>query len=106
VGATGISISTDTNFKSTFAAKLATGAVRVTDAHPAGAYTVTVRAFNGAVSINKTFQLVVQPGTACTGVSTFTNAPDVSVDTIPISVAIGVIDGQVTWLLSTMAQAP
>ena len=63
--AASINVSTDTNFKGTFAADPATGVVRVTDAHPAGVYTVTVKAFNGALSINKTFQLTVQTGTAC-----------------------------------------
>src|ERR1700687_5594963 len=63
--ATSINISTATDFKGTFSADPATGVVRVTNAHPAGLYTVTVRAFSGIVSVTKTFALTVQPGTAC-----------------------------------------
>src|SRR2546428_13614295 len=44
---TSINISASTNFKGTLAGDPTTGVVRVTDAHPAGTYTVTVRAFDG-----------------------------------------------------------
>ena len=40
-----INVSTNTNFNGTFAASPTTGRVIVTDAHPAGNYTVTVKAF-------------------------------------------------------------
>ena len=84
---TSLNVSTSTNFKGTFAADPATGIVRVTNAHPAGTYTVTVRAFdNGGIDTTKTFTLTVTTGTAC-GPS-FTNAADVSVG-YPESVAIG-----------------
>ena len=86
---TGINVSTSTNFKGTFAADPATGVVRVTNAHPAGAYTVTVTAFGGGASTSKTFTLTVQQGTACAGASVFTNAANVSAGTAPQSVAIG-----------------
>jgi hypothetical protein len=89
-GATSINVSTDTNFKGTFAANPATGIVRVTDAHPAGTYTVTVTAFNSVgVTTTQTFQLTVQQGTACSGVFTFANAADASSGSDPQSVAIG-----------------
>src|SRR5438105_13139561 len=39
---TSINVSTSTNFKGTLAGNPATGVVRVTDAHPAGTYIVTV----------------------------------------------------------------
>src|ERR1044071_6230830 len=42
---TSIQVSTNTNFKGTFAASPTTGVVTVTDAHPAGNYPVTVTAF-------------------------------------------------------------
>ncbi len=88
-GATSINVSSSTNFKGTFSAGAATGVVRVTDAHPAGTYTVTVTAFNGSVSVTKTFTLTVQTGTSCAGASIFTNNGDSSVGTNPNSVAIG-----------------
>ncbi|HSE26109.1 MAG TPA: FG-GAP-like repeat-containing protein, partial [Pyrinomonadaceae bacterium] len=87
--AANINVSTDTNFKGTFAADPATGVVRVTNAHPAGTYTVTVKTFNGPLSVTRAFTLTVQTGTACNGVSLFTNAADSSVGSHPISVAIG-----------------
>jgi hypothetical protein len=76
--ASGINVSTSTNFKGTFAADPATGVVRVTNAHPAGAYTVTVTAFGGGASTSTTFTLTVQQGTACAGASVFTNAADLT----------------------------
>src|SRR5207253_1461263 len=42
-----INVSTSTNFKGKLEGNPGTGTVRVTDAHPAGAYTVTVTAFDG-----------------------------------------------------------
>ncbi|MCA1602827.1 MAG: hypothetical protein LC776_14740 [Acidobacteria bacterium] len=45
-GATSINVATDSNFKGTFVANPITGVVRVTNAHPAGSYTVTVKAFD------------------------------------------------------------
>src|SRR5262245_40450381 len=58
---TRISVSTSTNFKGTFTADPATGAVRVTDAHPSGTYTAKVWGFNSdGVSTTKTFTLKVQ----------------------------------------------
>ena len=57
---TSINVSTSTNFKGTLEGDPATGVVRVTDAHPAGTYTVTVTAFNGAgLTATKTFTLTV-----------------------------------------------
>jgi hypothetical protein len=90
VNTTSINVSTSTNFKGTFSADPATGVVRVTNAHPAGTYTVTVTAFNGpVVNTTKTFTLTVQTGTACAGASIFTNAADSNVGSGPASVAIG-----------------
>src|SRR5438874_2288906 len=56
---TSINVSTNTNFKGTFAASPTTGVVTVTDAHPAGAYTVTVTAFGPGGTTTKTFTLTV-----------------------------------------------
>ena len=85
-----INVSTNTNFKGTFAADPATGVVRITDAHPLGTYTVTVRAFeSGGLSVTKTFTLTVQASTACLVTPAFTNAADSAVGDAPQSVAIG-----------------
>src|SRR5262249_1491127 len=43
---TSINVSTSTDFQGTLEANPATGVVCVTDAHPAGTYTVIVRAFD------------------------------------------------------------
>jgi hypothetical protein len=88
--ASSINVSTDTNFKGTFVAKPGTGVVRITDAHPTGTYTVTVRAFDGVGgSVTKSFRLVVQATVACLVEPSFTNASDVSVGPNGQSVAIG-----------------
>jgi len=87
--ATGINVSTSTNFKGTFAADPATGVVRVTNAHPAGAYTVTVKAFGGGASTSTTFTLTVQQGVVCAGVSVFTSVANVSAGGSAQSVAVG-----------------
>jgi hypothetical protein len=51
---TSINISTSTNFKGRFEGYPATGVIRVTDAHPAGTYIVTVRAFDsGGASVDQ-----------------------------------------------------
>jgi sirohydrochlorin ferrochelatase len=88
-GATSINVATTSNFKGTFVANPITGVVSVTDAHPAGNYTVMVKAFGADDSAATTFTLTVRTGTACTGDSNFTNGPDIGVGTNPGSVAIG-----------------
>jgi hypothetical protein len=50
IGAVNITVSTGTNFKGTLAASPLSGVVQVTDAHPAGAYTVKVTAFDSVGS--------------------------------------------------------
>ena len=65
-----INVSTSTNFQGTLAGDPTTGVVRVTDAHPAGTYTVTVRAFNSVgLSATRTFTLTVTTPATCTPVS-------------------------------------
>src|SRR5205814_9219320 len=57
---TSINVSTSTNFNGSLEGDPMTGVVRVTDAHPAGIYTVTVRAFNGGIqTATGTFALTV-----------------------------------------------
>lgn len=93
-GATSISVATATNFKGTLAADPLTGVVRITNAHPAGVYTVTVKALgNGADPITKNFMLTVQNGPLCNGSLVFTNAANVGADASPESVVVGDFNG-------------
>jgi hypothetical protein len=89
--ATSINVSTNSNFNGTFAASLTTGVVTVTDAHPAGTYTVTVMAFGPGGTTTKTFTLTVTNG--CMGTGSFTNAADVNTGFGPQSIAIGDFNG-------------
>ncbi|MGE0881914.1 MAG: FG-GAP-like repeat-containing protein [Blastocatellales bacterium] len=91
--ATSIQVATNTNFKGTFAADPATGIVQVTNAHPVGTYPVTVTAFNGTQSLQKTFTLMVQPGPACNATTIFTGTTTVGVGSDPQSLAIGDFNG-------------
>jgi hypothetical protein len=90
---TSINVSTNTNFKGTFAANPTTGIVTVTDAHPAGVYPVTVRAFGPGGPTTKTFMLTVI-GTPCGAglIAGFTNAVDMGVGN-PLIAAIGDFNG-------------
>ena len=98
-GATSINVLTSTSFKGTFTADPVTGLVRVTNAHPAGAYSVTVQASDsggseassspGGPATTRTFTLTVLQGSACGDDSFFTNAVDVSGGVTPDSVAVG-----------------
>ncbi|MGZ5434409.1 MAG: LamG-like jellyroll fold domain-containing protein [Pyrinomonadaceae bacterium] len=87
--ATTVNVSTSTKFNGKLEADPTTGVVRVTNAHPAGIYPATVTAFGAGGSTTETFTLTVTDGTACAGVSVFTNAADSSVGSHPYSVAIG-----------------
>src|ERR1700719_79567 len=67
---TSIDVSTSTNFDGTLEGDPTTGVVRVTDAHPAGTYTVTVRAFIGeCLPATTTFTLTVTTPVTCVPVS-------------------------------------
>jgi hypothetical protein len=68
---TSMNVSTSTNFKGKLEADPNTGSVRVTDAHPAGTYTVTVKAFSGSngPTTTKTFTLTVTTPPTCNPVS-------------------------------------
>ena len=87
---TRINVSTNTNFKGLLAANPTTGVVRVTNAHPAGTYLVTIKAFNDTNGmIAKTFTLTVSNGTVCNGTVQFTTAPNVSTGAFPRTITIG-----------------
>ncbi len=86
---TGMTVSTSTKFKGTFTADPMTGIVRVTNAYPAGIYTVTVNGLNADGTANKNFTLTVEGGTPCADPTMFVNAPNVSIRSHPLSMAIG-----------------
>ncbi len=90
---TSINVSTSTDFNGTLAGDPMTGVVRVTDAHPAGTYTVTVTAFDsGGETATKTFTLTVTTPVTCNPVS-FAAGIDFGVGRNPSSVAVGDFNG-------------
>ena len=90
---TSINVSTSTNFEGKLEGDPTTGMVRVTDAHPAGTYTVTVTGFNGGVAnATKTFMLTVTTPATCTPVS-FAATTNFGADGGPTSVAVGDFNG-------------
>ena len=90
---TSINVSTSTDFKGTLAGDPVTGVVRVTDAHPAGTYTVTVTAFDsGGETATKTFALTVTTPVTCLPVR-FAPATNFPVGDEPQSVAVGDFNG-------------
>ena len=63
---TSITVSTSTNFNGKLEGYPATGVIRVTDAHPAGTYPVTIRAFNSAgATVTRMFTLTVTTPPSC-----------------------------------------
>ncbi len=60
-----ITATTSANFKGVITVDNATGNVSITDAAPAGTYTVSVNATNANGTITETFQLTVQTETGC-----------------------------------------
>src|SRR5205823_7429339 len=90
---TSINVSTSSDFKGRLEGYPATGIVRVTDAHPAGTYTVTVRAFgSGGASATKTFRLTTTTPATCIPVS-FAATTLGFTNNIPDVVAIGDFNG-------------
>jgi hypothetical protein len=86
-----INVSISTDFNGTLAGDPTTGVVRVTDAHPAGTYTVTVRAFDsGGGTATKTFTLTVTTPVTCLPVGF---APAANYITDAQSVAVGDFNG-------------
>jgi hypothetical protein len=90
---TSVKVSTSTNFNGKLEGNPTTGIVRVTDAHPAGSYIVTVRAFDGAgASATRTFTLTVTTPATCNPVN-FAAPTNFGVGTTPFSVAVGDFNG-------------
>ena len=90
---TSINVSTSTDFNGTLAGDPTTGVVRVTDAHPAGTYTVTVTAFDsGGATATKTFTLTVTTTPVTCNLS-FAAAANFAAGDVPRSVAVGDFNG-------------
>src|SRR6266513_6477830 len=88
-----VNVSTSTNFKGRLEGDPMTGIVRVTDAHPAGTYAVTVKVFDsGGGSSATTFMLTVITPTTCSALS-FSAATNFGVGDTPRSVALGDFNG-------------
>ena len=101
-----INVSTSTDFNGTLAGDPATGVVRVTDAHPAGTYTVTVTAFeSGGATATKTFTLTVTTPVTCLSIS-FAAAANFPAGTTPVSVAVGDFNGDGKQDLATANFGP
>lgn len=90
---THLNVSTSTSFKGWLEGDPTTGVVRVTDAHPAGSYSVTVTAFDsGGLPITKTFILTVTTPATCNPVS-FAPPANSGVGSRPDSIVVGDFNG-------------
>ena len=88
-----MNVSASTNFKGKLEADPATGIVRVTDAHPAGIYPITVKAFGFmGVTNTRTFTLTVNTPPVCNPVS-FAPTVNYGVGTDPQGVTVGDFNG-------------
>jgi len=91
INTSSINVSTNIKFKGTFAADPATGVVYVTDAHPAGIYPVTVKAFAAGGTISRSFSLTVNTTPACSPLS-FSGGISYPVGSGPTSIAVADFD--------------
>ena len=90
---TSINVSTSTDFNGTLTGDPTTGVVQVTNAHPAGTYTVTVTAFDGGgATASKTFTLTVTTPETCNPVY-FPTATIFPAGGLPNFVAVGDFNG-------------
>ena len=91
---TSINVSTSSDFHGTLEGDPTTGVVRVTDAHPAGIYTVTVTAFdNGGATAIKTFTLTVITPVTCASINFSVAAITLTNNRGPSQVAVGDFNG-------------
>ena len=94
INATSMNVSTSTNFKGTLDGDPTTGVVRVIDAHPAGTYAITVKAYDGSgASTTKTFALTVTTGIICGSSLNFAVVANFGAGNNPRSVAVGDFNG-------------
>src|SRR5919198_187859 len=90
---TSINVSTATAFRGKLEGDPATGIVRITNAHPAGTYTVTVKAFDsGGAGATKTFRLRVRTPATCNPFH-FPAATNVPAGNGPYASAVGDFNG-------------
>ncbi|MBP9109195.1 MAG: VCBS repeat-containing protein [Pyrinomonadaceae bacterium] len=82
---------TDSRFKGVLTADPITGEVRITNAHPAGSYLVTVTGYGPGLSSTRTFTLTVTEGPACGNIS-FGTAANYTVGSQPFRMAVGDFD--------------
>jgi len=88
-----MNVTTSTSFRGRLEGNPATGVVRVTDAHPAGTYPVTITAVeSGGNSVTRTFSLTVTDPPACPSV-TFATPVDFAAGSGPRATAIGDFNG-------------
>ncbi|MEO7310396.1 MAG: FG-GAP-like repeat-containing protein [Chitinophagaceae bacterium] len=92
VDAVSIKVSISSGFKGILLLNNVTGAISVTNAQPAGAYSVTVKAFNRFSSTTTNFTLTVN-NSLCSGA--FAGVPAVKLTTIasPVATAMGDFNG-------------
>ena len=90
---TSVTATTSTAFRGTFSADPVTGVLRITNAYPAGVYTVRVWAYGPTGPSVKSFRLTVQGGAPCAYTTIFRNAPDFSVNRFALSMALGDFNG-------------
>lgn len=88
---------TTADFKGELEASPLTGIVRITNAHPAGTFTVTVTSYDpgGTGAITRTFALTVIAQSTCDtfGTTSFSAPVNSTVGTAPFSVAVGDFNG-------------
>jgi hypothetical protein len=83
-----IEVNAPAPFKGRLEADPVSGIVRVTNAHPAGSYVVTVTAFDGDATSNTAFTLTVLTPSTCNPV-TFANPNQFTAGSAPNAVAVG-----------------
>jgi hypothetical protein len=93
VNTASMSVFSSTSFQGELVGEPSTGVVRVTNAHPAGTYTITVQAFSSSgESATTAFSLIVTSAGLCNPV-TFVEPGNARVYTYPWNIAVGDFNG-------------
>ena len=88
-----MTVSTTSDFKGTLSADPTTGVVRITNAHPAGTYTINVKNFDSDDSSGTAMFTLTVETQACNTAPTFNFAPDASTSGRASSIATGDFNG-------------